>query len=319
MRKTTERKKWFRYVFVGHWLTILLIQFTTFGVMQIQGTMLQAQTTEKNGSMNSTDAECRIIENLFYKNGSNLSEYEKERCFLDLYLPKDRMNFPVLVWFHGGSLKRLSKEHNSTQAIGKHFAQNGVAVAIANYRLSPMATYPSYIEDAAACVGWVIDHIKEYGGDPRAVFISGHSAGGYLAYMLAMDHKYLDSVGVRSDEIAGIIPIGGQTFTHYAIREERGLPNPEKTPVIDEASPCFHARKDAPPVLALYSDGDSQDRIEENHYLIALLKEIGHPDAEYREIKDRTHWTLITKIPNPDDPVAEAIMAFIAKHGPSDQ
>ena len=136
--------------------------------------------------------------------------------------------------------------------------------------------------------------------------------------MLAMDRTYLESVGVRIEEITSIKPINGQTFTHYTIRNERGFPNPEITPVIDEASSYYHASIEAPPVLAICGDGDPQDRIEENHYMTALLKKVGHPDAEYREMNDRTHWTLITMIPNHDDPVTEAILTFVAKHVLSD-
>jgi alpha-beta hydrolase superfamily lysophospholipase len=297
---------------------ILIFQLICFVVVQLPGMMLLAQTSDEARSKSTLDGECQIVKNLFYKSGSALSGYEKKRCFLDLYLPADRENFPVIVWFHGGSLQHGSKDDGFTQDLGKRFANSGVAVAVANYRLYPQAKFPSYLVDSAACVDWVIDHIQEYGGNSSAVFIAGHSAGGYLAYMLGMDQRYLESVGVKSEEIAGIIPVSGQTFTHYTVRKELGVPNPRITPLIDEASPCFHARKDAPAVLAICTHNDPQDRIEENQYMIALLKKVDHPDAEYLEIKDRTHMTLITEIPNPGDPLAEAALSFISGHSPSD-
>ena len=86
------------------------------------------------------------------------------------------------------------------------------------------------------------------------------------AYMLGMDEKYLDAFGIKTKDIAGIIPIGGQTFTHYTVRKEMGVPNYKVTPIIDQASPCYHAKKDSPQVIAICGDMDSQDRIEENHY-----------------------------------------------------
>ncbi len=55
-----------------------------------------------------------------------------------------------------------------------------MAVVAVNYRLYPKVKAPVYIEDAAAAVAWVFRHIEEYGGDPELIFISGHSAGGYL-------------------------------------------------------------------------------------------------------------------------------------------
>ena len=219
-----------------------------------------------------------------------------------------------MVWFHGGSLARFSKDDVFTQQFAKHFAQKGVGMAVVNYRLSPKVKYPVYIEDAADSVVWVINHIQEYGGNPVGIFISGHSAGGYLAYMLVMDKKYLKLFGEKGEKIAGIIPVSGQTFTHYTIRKERGIPNPETTPVIDEASPCFNAHNSTPPILAIYGDMDPADRIKENQYLIALLKKVGHPDAEYREMKNRNHWGLVLMIKKPDDPVSITVLEFIKKH-----
>ncbi|UCF79167.1 MAG: hypothetical protein JSW03_02630, partial [Candidatus Eiseniibacteriota bacterium] len=59
----------------------------------------------------ASEADDYILEkNLFYKSGTALTDYEKERCFLDLYLPKVVEHFPVMVWFHGGSLERCSKD-----------------------------------------------------------------------------------------------------------------------------------------------------------------------------------------------------------------
>ncbi len=257
----------------------------------------------------------KFMENISYKTGYDLSEYEKERCKLDLYLPQGKKDFPLMVWFHGGSLQRGDKNDSPTKALAERFAGQGVAVGVVNYRLSPKVKYPSYIDDAAAAVAWAMNHISEHGGNPGAVFIGGHSAGGYLSLMLALQPAYLAGYGIDHISIAGIISIGGQTFTHYAIREERGLPNPETTPLIDEGAPCFHARKSAPPILAVWSDGDSPDRKAENRYLEAILNKVGNNGIYTKEIENRNHWTLITKIPQKDDPLNKEILMFINKIG----
>ncbi len=255
-----------------------------------------------------------VKEDIGYKTGNDLEPYEKERCLLDLYLPEKVKGFPIMVWFHGGSLKRLGKDDAATKALAGRFAREGVGAAVVNYRLSPLAKYPAYIKDAAAAVAWVKENIGRHGGNPEAVFIAGHSAGGYLSLMLALVPEYLQEYRVNPMSIAGIISIGGQTFTHYAIREERGMPNPETTPVIDEAAPCFHARKDAPPILVVWADGDSPDRIEENKYLLAIQKMAGNRQMFFREIKNRNHWSLVTQLTDPGDPLAGEIVSFINKH-----
>ena len=79
----------------------------------------------------------------YYENPVN-DTYQKERCMLDLYFPEGIQNFPTIVWFHGGGLKRGSK------AIPEQLKEKGLAVVAVNYRLHPKVNAPKYIEDAAA-------------------------------------------------------------------------------------------------------------------------------------------------------------------------
>ncbi|ULT27161.1 alpha/beta hydrolase [Sphingobacterium sp. E70] len=93
-----------------------------------------------------------------------------------------------------------------------------MAVVAVNYRLSPKEKAPGYIEDAATAVAWAFAHIASYGGDPAKIYVSGHSAGGYLALMVGLDSSYLHKYGVDANRIKGLAPISGQTNTHYTIK-----------------------------------------------------------------------------------------------------
>ncbi len=251
--------------------------------------------------------------NLAYKTGDSLSEYETERCKLDLYIPPGGKNFATLVWFHGGGLKGGSKDGSG--ALARALAADGLAVAAVNYRLSPKATYPAYVEDSAAAVAWVRAHIAEHGGDPAKVFISGHSAGGYLTLMLAMDARWLKPHGLTPDSFSGYIPLSGQTMTHYTVREERGMD--KITIIADEAAPVHYCRKDTPPMLVLAADHDMAARAEENEYLVAVLKGAGNKRVTYQKFADRDHGSIAGKIPQPGDPVRKAILDFIAATPPA--
>lgn len=254
-----------------------------------------------------------VVKGIQYRAGE-LDAYEKERCVLDLYLPKQRKNCSVIVWFHGGGLTGGERDNAETADVAMTFAQKGIIVASAEYRLSPRVKYPAYIDDAAAAVAWVMKHVSEYGGDPKSLFISGHSAGGYLTGILGMDPKYLAKYGVDTKQLAGMIPVSGQAFTHFAIRDERGIRDPQTTTVCDDAAPVYHARKDAPPILIIMGDHDWPARAEENRYFLAMLKLLGHPDADYKQFSDRDHGTIIGKIKEPNDPVCAAIVEFVEKH-----
>lgn len=256
-----------------------------------------------------------VHDSIAYKSGSALSDYERERCSLDLYLPEGMSDYPVIVWFHGGGLTAGDKQ---TQAdIARSLAGRGIGVAAVNYRLSPRVTFPAYIADAAASVAWVLDRIDDYGGDAGKVFVSGHSAGGYLVAMLGLDETYLEAHGHELAELAGLIPISGQMVTHATVREERGLP--AERPLVDEAAPAFHVRADAPPLLAIAGSEDLPARPEENRYLVAAMKAVGHPDATYLEFAGRNHGSIVSGIPDPDDAVARAIVDFVERvSGPAD-
>lgn len=246
------------------------------------------------------------LPNLAYKSGDALSTYEKERCKLDVYLPAKGKDFATLVWFHGGGLTGGSKD--GVDKMARSLAGAGLAVVAPNYRLSPKAKYPAYIEDAAAAVAWTKAHIAEHGGDVKRLFVSGHSAGGYLTLMLGMDGHYLHDAGIELGDIAGFIPVSGQTMTHYTVRDERGGGKYEVT--ADEAAPVHFARKDTQPFLVLYADHDMAARAEENAYFVALMKGAGNGHVTGLMIADRTHGTIAAKIAEEGDPARTAILEF---------
>ncbi|HEX9783603.1 MAG TPA: alpha/beta hydrolase [Opitutaceae bacterium] len=253
-------------------------------------------------------SDVRVLVDVPYKDGDDLSAYEKERCKLDLYLPAGRGGFATLVWFHGGGLKAGDKQ--GEKSIARSLARAGVAVVSANYRFSPHATFPAYVEDAAAAFAWVHSHMAEHGGDPARLFIGGHSAGGYLALLVGLDARYLRACGLELSAIAGVVPVSGQTMTHYTVREEKGIG--QFTIVADEAAPVHHSRKDTPPMLVLYADHDMPARAEENAYFVALMQGAGNTRVAGRLIRDRDHGSIARQIAVEDDPARLAIISFMA-------
>ena len=230
--------------------------------------------------------EYRTVSDIPYTDNSETDAYRRERCKLDLYYPTDIKDFPTVVWFHGGGLEGGNKY------IPELLKENGFGVVAVNYRLSPKAKNPAYIMDAAKAVAWTMKHISDYGGSPRKIFVSGHSAGGYLSLMLALDSKWLAGEGVNADSIAAYLPVSGQTVTHFTIRKERGLPN--GIPIVDECAPVNHARKNTPPIILITGDRTKEmaSRWEENAWLESVLKSIGNPNVELYELQGFDHGTV---------------------------
>lgn len=223
------------------------------------------------------------VKDILYRTGDDVSDYAAERCRLDIVHPVGLNDFPTVVWFHGGGLKA------GNRSVPSGLKEKGVAVVAVNYRLHPKVTAPTYIEDAAASVAWTLKHIAKYGGDPKRVFVSGHSAGGYLTSMIGYDKRWLAKHGVDADDLAGLIPYSGHTITHFTVRAERGIDG--KQPIIDDLSPLFHVRKEAPPTLLVTGDRDLEmlGRYEENAYFWRMLQVVDHPDAELHELDGYNH------------------------------
>ena len=167
------------------------------------------------------------------------------------------------------------------------------------------------MDDAAAAFAWTVKHIAEHGGDPRKVFIGGHSAGGYLALLVGMDPERLKPHGLTLGSVAGIAQVSGQVLTHYTVREERGQARYGITS--DSAAPAFFIRKSLPPILTLYAQNDMLSRAEENMFFVTTLKAAGHTENFSLRIDDRDHGTVGHNIRNRDDPARLAILNFIAK------
>lgn len=245
--------------------------------------------------------EYRTVSDLSYYDGAALSDeafagntqYRAERCKLDLYLPPEGEKFPVVVWFHGGGLSSGNKH------IPNELKNKGIGVVAVNYWLSSeRAKCPDYLTDAAAAVAWTLAKIGEYGGDTERVYVSGHSAGGYLTAMLALDPSWLALFGRSNNEIAGAFPISGQVTTHFQILNERYGRNlvPSYPAEIDALAPLHFTAAEAPPMYLLVGDPAIEwpARVEENAFLAAMLKlPKDHGTVIYRSFSGADHGTVV--------------------------
>ncbi|WP_321539027.1 alpha/beta hydrolase [Flavobacterium piscinae] len=138
-------------------------------------------------------------------------------------------------------------------------------------------------------MAWVFNNIESLGGDARSIFVSGHSAGGYLAAMVGLDKRWLATFNIDANKIAGIIPFSGHTITHFTIREERGIDG--KKPIVDDLAPLYHVRADAPPLLLITGDRELEllGRYEENAYLMRMMKVNGHQHTQLLELDGYGH------------------------------
>ncbi len=243
-----------------------------------------------NYAADKIPAGCSITTNIPYYSGhdlANADDYQKEQCRLDLRYPTNKVGFPTVVWFHGGGLTKGRR----------HFPKLDVpdiAIAAVGYRLSPKGKLPSFIEDAAASTAWIIRNIGQYGGDSNKVFVSGHSAGGYLTAMIGMDPRWLAACGISNNQLAGLIPVSGQVTTHFHVKKLRGDTGREYRPIIDEYAPLYYSASNLPPICLILGDRriEYKNRVEENELLATSLRNLGHQNVEFYEMGGLDHGTV---------------------------
>src|ERR671925_1080322 len=104
---------------------------------------------------------------------------------------------PTLVFIHGGYWQQNDKEPFAF--IGEGLLPAGFNLVVVEYTLAPAARMDAIVAEIRASVAWVIAHAAELGGDPRRVFVSGHSAGGHLTAMAMSDERGGGGVPLNGD------------------------------------------------------------------------------------------------------------------------
>jgi acetyl esterase/lipase len=252
---------------------------------------------------------------------------------LDVYRPEGKGPYPVLLLLHGGGWVAGGKDDvfgmYGYGTIARCLAERGLVVVLPNYRLSPGVRHPEHVKDVARAFAWAYGHCKEYRGDPRQLFVSGHSAGGHLAALLAADETYLKEVGRSAKDIRGVIGISGlyrvdDFDLNLSLSSPRGgvqltldvrpsaLIFGDDTEVLRQASPLTHVRPGLPPFLILSAGFDYPPMRKMAKEFAAALEKNGC-DVRAKELPWRTHETVLFDIRrlSAERITVEAITEFI--------
>lgn len=241
-----------------------------------------------------------------------VSDYQRQQDKLDIYLPTREEGFATVVWYHGGGMTGGGK-HIPTELQNQGLCVIGVGYSLcAGDNKDPNApnryvTTDDGVDDAAAAASWVLKHIAELGGDPTKVYLSGHSAGGYIVSMIGLDKSRMEKYGEDVDKVAALIPYSGQAITHYQNRRDRGISDYQ--PIIDEHAPLYYVRPDCPPILLICGQRDREllGRYEENAYLWRMLKLVGHEHAYLYELDGFDHGSMAK-------PAHQILLEYIHHH-----
>jgi arylformamidase len=248
-----------------------------------------------------------------------------ERQVLDVYAPAGAKNLPVVFWIHGGGWQGGDK--SSVQEKPAAFTKAGFVFVSISHRLLPDVDMGMIIRDVARALGWVHAHIAEHGGDPRRVFVMGHSSGAQLAALLCTDQRYLAAEGVPFSILKGCVPVDGDTYDVPAIietaetrRRVHGQPMPKfghrekfgNDPAKHrDFSAVTHVARDKgiPPFLILHV-ADHPDNTAQAIRLGAVLKQAGVPVKVFGA-KESNHGRINANLGVDGDPSSKELFAFV--------
>jgi len=192
-----------------------------------------------------------------------------------------------------------------------------MVAVLADYRLYPQVRYPRFIEDSARAIAWTLREVQRYGGDPRRVYLMGHSAGAYNAAMVALDSRWLVAYGLTPAAVRGWIGLAGP-YDFIPINNEATRPvffYPDTPP---ESQPINHVTASAPPALLIASSKDDLvDPIRNTGALSMKLRAVGVGVTEIY-YDNTSHTTLIGAISWPLRglaPVLDAVDRFVSSDG----
>ena len=231
---------------------------------------------------------------------------------LDVYVPRHAVeNAPVVVFFYGGSWNSGSRSDYSF--VGEALASRGIVAVLADYRLYPQVRYPLFLEDGAKAVAWTHEHIRQFSGDPKRLYLMGHSSGAYNVAMLALEPQLLGAVGMSPSDLSGWIGLAGP-YDFLPIK------NPEVRPVFfwpdspPQSQPINHVSRGAPPALLMASkDDDLVNPTRNTGGLASKLRAAGVPVQDLYYART-SHATLVATLSRPMRglaPVLDEVTSFV--------
>jgi acetyl esterase/lipase len=235
----------------------------------------------------------------------NLAYGEHRRNRLDVYVPPgDVGGRPVVLQIHGGAWVVGNKAQQG-QPLLYHLAERGWVGVAPNYRLSPRATFPDHLVDVKRALAWVRRHGAEYGADPDTLVVTGGSAGGHLAALMALtpnDPQLQPGFEDVDTTVTACVPMYGvyDFLDQHGVRGRDAMRpflervvmkcSPEACPELwKAASPISLVRPDAPPFFVVHGGHDSLAWVEDTRFFVEALRAVSHQPVVYAELPHAQH------------------------------
>ncbi|MGB6536454.1 MAG: alpha/beta hydrolase [Xanthobacteraceae bacterium] len=229
---------------------------------------------------------------------------------LDIFRPRFADLAPVQIYIHGGYWISNDKGDCSYVALG--FTAAGFLAVVINYDLIPNVAMAEQIRQCRAAVGWVHAHIREYGGDPDQIYVTGHSAGGHLAVSLLTDPDIVRARIKGVTSLSGVYDLEPVRLSY--VNDKLGLTEHEAV----ELSPVRLRPCDTSVPLLLTMGAREGDEYIRQHNDLAAAWRPAMPHLVAPIIPDTDHFTMRAALDDPSSDICRLIWKTMGK-GTSDR
>ena len=201
----------------------------------------------------------------------------------DVFTPPDEAtDRPALLILHGGAWRNGDK--SQLKYYGIQLARYGYLCVCSEYRLSGESTWPAQVHDAKAAVRWMRGNAGTLGIDAERIAVTGNSAGGHLALMLAAtpDTPGLEGDGGHEDassRCAAAIAIYPPTSLTGVTEEESAVGElfggEASDEVVEAASPVTYAHRSFPPTMLVHGNADEVVPVASSFAMYDALSDCG--------------------------------------------
>lgn len=227
---------------------------------------------------------------------------EKTGLRIDVFGSAAGMLRPCIVFIHGGYWRALSRGQSAFMA--PMLAARGIACAVPDYRLAPLASITDIISDCRRAIAWLWHNAADLGIDRGRILVTGSSAGGHLAAAVAQP-GWQTGLALPDQPLAACMPVSGlfdlaplsachvQDWMHFS---------PEEL----TASPMRHPPKGLQGALVLAAGAGETAGFHRQSE--AFSRVTGWPVTT---IADRNHFDVILDLASPDTVLSRQLLGLL--------
>lgn len=240
----------------------------------------------------------------------------------DLYIPQNKKDYPMVIFVHGGNWNAQDKNYFGLFTglygnVGQALAKRGIGTLVINYRKTPEVNIEGMISDIVASINWVSENIKKYNGNPDKIFLSGHSAGGHLASLLAVNTQ-LTQINNLNKKIKGLIALSPildiknmETISRPDYNESVTYKTFGRTDEeLRKYSPTTYFDKNTLPIFIIIGQNDFVSVRNQSYSAKEVLPSLGIK-SKFLEIPGLDHSGVILSVDKNGDKISDPVARFI--------